>query len=87
MIKYEDLIQSGESTLREIYRFLALTPHFSAPLNRDGNEPYFSAWQKLLDDSGTASRPHPEKYEQEVQAYGYSLTDLHKHAPVVWGET
>ncbi len=89
VIRYEDLIQASETTLGEVYRFLGLTPRFSAELNPARNEPYFSDWKKLSDESDS----HPvfchivEKYEQEVQLYGYSLRDLRKSSPVVWFES
>jgi len=85
VIRYEDLIQASEPTLRQVYRFLGLTPHFSAALNPDGNERYFSVWRKLLsEETHTCAvlRHLAEKYEQEVQLYGYSLADLGKFSPV-----
>ncbi len=84
VIKYEDLIQTGEMTLGKVYRFLDLTPHFSADLNPGGNERYFSDWTKLSAESKSQPvvRRIIEKYEQEVQLYGYSLTDLRKSSPV-----
>jgi Sulfotransferase family len=77
LIRYEDLIQTSELTLGQIYRFLGLRPHLSTALNPAGNEHYFSDWRKKSNaiDSGAVCRHLTEKYEQEVQLYGYSLTD------------
>jgi hypothetical protein len=86
VIKYEDLIQASEPTLRQVYRFLGLTPHFSATLNPAGNERYFSDWCKLSNESNRRAvfRHLVEKYEQEVQRFGYSLTELRKSSTEAW---
>jgi hypothetical protein len=76
-IRYEDLIQTSEPTLRQVYKFLGLTPHFSGGLNPAGNEGYFSAWRKLYVETPDRAvfRDLAEKYDQQFQHYGYSLTD------------
>jgi len=77
VIRYEDLIQTSERTLGQVYSFLGLAPHLSAALNPAGNERYFSDWRKLSDESNGRAvlRRVTERYAQEVQLYGYSLTD------------
>jgi hypothetical protein len=77
-IRYEDLIQATDATMRQVYRFLGLTPHFVTPLDPAGNDRYFSAWRKLSDENDTRSelRRLTERYEREVQLYGYSLKSV-----------
>ena len=85
VIKYEDLIRATEATLEQIYRFLELPSHFTAPLSPAGNDRYFSAWQRLSADSrGKAIFRHVvAKYEKEVRHYGYSLADCGAVIPAI----
>jgi hypothetical protein len=77
VIKYEDLIQAPDVELRQIYRFLGLSPHPSPPLDPAGNERYLSTWRKLSAEPKGRDQFHQivAKYEQKVRPYGYSLVD------------
>jgi hypothetical protein len=76
-IKYEDLIRATETELDKICGFLGLAQQSASPLNPDGNDRYFSDWQKLsVDPEGrTLYREIVAKYEESVKLYGYSLVD------------
>lgn len=77
LIRYEDLIQASQPIFRRIYSFLDVAPNLSSALDPAGNEHYFRDWRKLSEESnGRAVFRHlTEKYEREVQLYGYSLAD------------
>jgi hypothetical protein len=77
VIKYEDLIRSTETELKEIYEFLGLARHSAPPLNPAGNDRYFSAWRKLSVETDGRALFHEivAKYEERIRPYGYSLLD------------
>jgi hypothetical protein len=77
-IRYEDLIQATEPTMLQVYRFLGLTPQFVLPLDPAGNDRYFNVWRKLSDETETSAelRRLTQRYEREVQIYGYSLKSV-----------
>jgi len=79
VIRYEDLIQASEPIMRQVYKFLGLTPHSSTALDPAGNEQYFNTWTQMLTAETNTSanvRHISKKYEQEVQLWGYSFEDL-----------
>jgi hypothetical protein len=80
VLKYEDLIESTETELSRIGRFLGLTPGLSASLDRDGNERYFAVWRKLAQAKNWNSVYFRilAQYESQVRQFGYSLNNVGK---------
>jgi len=76
-VKYEDLIESAQTTLDQICLFLGLDQLASTPLNPAGNQRYFAAWRKLSEDKRgrVVYGRIIAQYEKRVRHYGYSLAN------------
>lgn len=77
VLRYEDLIDSTESRLSEIFQFLGLASHDSPVLNPAGNDSYFQSWQRFEQDpkSREFARKIKSKYEPDLRTFGYSFSD------------
>lgn len=82
VIRYEDLIQSPTFVLERLRRFLGLNSPLTGQLDPHGNQRYFNAWRALAGQSpgGTIVRDLIGRYEEAVQAFGYSLRELESTA-------
>ena len=81
VLKYEDLIRDTNAQLATIYEFLGLPPHPASVLNPAGNDPYFKTWQRMSAEMrGSEVSRIVQRYEPEVQTFGYSLSEFRPEA-------